>query len=171
MEQRNQTRTGRDDNISWLEVIHWAKRLGSSACLHMAQKIAGVFAHSRLPEPLDDLLVCATQNPLVALFVIAVIASCGLPVLIYLLFVIISILITFSGFIFIEGTILAIGSALFCTFILCTLTVLAVTASMLAVMYLGLNEAYYHLQRNLSNTKNSDANIQDARVTSTNERK
>ncbi|XP_049778578.1 uncharacterized protein LOC126175688 [Schistocerca cancellata] len=170
MEQPNQTRMGRDIAISWPEIIRWAKKQSSTACLRMAQKIERIATHYHIAEALDDLVACAAQNPLIALFIIAVIASCGLPVLIFLLFVIISFLITFTGFVFIEGTILAIGSALFCAFIFSALTTLAVTASVIALMYLGLNEAYDYLQTNLSNIQHSEANIQDARVTSNEER-
>nr|CAD7444953.1 unnamed protein product [Timema bartmani] len=55
-------------------------------------------------EHIDELGVYMAKHPVIALVVFAVVISCGIPVLLFLIFAVVTILLTFTGFVIVEGT-------------------------------------------------------------------
>nr|CAD7595787.1 unnamed protein product [Timema genevievae] len=55
-------------------------------------------------EHIDELGVYMAKHPVIALVVFAVVISCGIPVLLFLVFAVVTILLTFTGFVIVEGT-------------------------------------------------------------------
>ena len=62
---------------------------------------------SRIPSKVNELIDngkdYAKSNPLTFLTIVALVLSCSLPVLVFLAFAIITVAVTFIGFLFVEG--------------------------------------------------------------------
>lgn len=52
----------------------------------------------------------AAENPMTAVVIVALALSCAIPVCVFLSFAFVTLLVTFAGFLFVEGTILGIAS-------------------------------------------------------------
>jgi len=52
----------------------------------------------------------AAEHPVVAMVALALAISCAIPVVVFLTFALITLLITFTGFLFVEGTILGVAA-------------------------------------------------------------
>jgi len=52
----------------------------------------------------------AKENPMTAVTLLALAVSCALPVVAFLTFALITLLVTFTGFLFVEGTILGVAA-------------------------------------------------------------
>ncbi|XP_023709227.1 uncharacterized protein LOC111865429 [Cryptotermes secundus] len=93
-------------------------------------------------EFLDMTAVYLVQHPIMALFLISVALCCGIPVLMFVLFAVLTVVLTFAGFIVVEGTILTVGSVLLCGFLLGMLVVMLTLAATVGVAYFGFMEIY-----------------------------
>jgi hypothetical protein len=54
-------------------------------------------------EFLDMVAVYLVKHPIIALFLFAMALCCGIPVLMFVVFAVLTVIFTFTGFIFIEG--------------------------------------------------------------------
>lgn len=99
-----------------------------------------------LQEYMDMAAIYMVQHPVVALFAFAMALCCGIPIVMFVIFAILSVILTFTGFIIIEGTILTIGSVLLCGFLLGMLLVMLALAATIGVAYFGFMEIYGLLQ-------------------------
>jgi len=52
----------------------------------------------------------AAEHPVVAMVALALAVSCAIPVVVFLSFALITLLVTFTGFLFVEGTILGVAA-------------------------------------------------------------
>jgi len=52
----------------------------------------------------------AAENPMTAVTILALAISCAIPVVMFLSFALITLLVTFTGFLFVEGTILGVAA-------------------------------------------------------------
>lgn len=52
----------------------------------------------------------AAENPMMAMTILALVITCAAPVIVFLSFALITLLVTFIGFLFVEGTLLGIAS-------------------------------------------------------------
>ncbi|GLH03776.1 Protein of unknown function [Gryllus bimaculatus] len=105
-----------------------------------------------LYEMMDEAAIYLAQHPILTVVVIAVAISCGIPVLMFVVFAILTVLFTFAGFIVIEGTLLTVGSVLLCGFVLAILIILVTIAATVGVAYLGFIEVYGLLQNSPENS-------------------
>ncbi|KAJ9590647.1 hypothetical protein L9F63_016318 [Diploptera punctata] len=105
-----------------------------------------------LNEYMDMAAVYLVQHPVMALFALAMALCCAIPVLMFVVFALLSVILTFTGFIVIEGTILTIGSVLLCGFLLGMLLVMFTLAATIGVAYFGFMEIYGLLQNSPENS-------------------
>jgi hypothetical protein len=54
-------------------------------------------------EFLDLAAVYLVQHPIMALFLLSMALCCGIPVLMFVVFAVLTVILTFTGFIVIEG--------------------------------------------------------------------
>ncbi|XP_046744864.1 uncharacterized protein LOC124410492 [Diprion similis] len=76
-----------------------------------------------------------TTKPSLLAAIIAVTFAVGLPVLLFTLFAITTIICTFTGFILIEGTILAFGTVVLCGVLLSTIMSILMLGTCLVIVY------------------------------------
>ena len=62
-----------------------------------------VMTELHLYEYMDMAAVYLVQHPVMALFALAVALCCGIPILMFIIFAVLSVILTFTGFIVIEG--------------------------------------------------------------------
>lgn len=103
-------------------------------------------------ELMDEAAIYLAQHPILTVIVIAVAISCGIPVLMFVVFAVLTVLFTFAGFIVIEGTLLTVGSVLLCGFVLAILIILVILAGTIGVAYFGFVEVFGLLQNSPENS-------------------
>jgi hypothetical protein len=54
-------------------------------------------------EFLDVAAVYLVQHPIMALVLFVIVLCCGIPVLVFVVFAVLTVILTFTGFVFIEG--------------------------------------------------------------------
>lgn len=113
--------------ILWQQVVMLAQQLMTELHIYDFMDMAAVYM---------------VQHPVMALFILAMALCCGIPVLMFVVFAMISVIFTFTGFIVIEGTILTIGSVLLCGFLLGMVVVMLALAATIGVAYFGFMEMY-----------------------------
>ncbi|XP_046408243.1 uncharacterized protein LOC124172800 [Ischnura elegans] len=96
--------------------------------------------NNHIPEMTEHAMVYLTEHPPVALLVGVFLLACGFPLLVYLIFAVVSAILTLLGFIIVEGIILAVA-----TFVLVSVLMGMVgTAAVIAFICAGV---YYAVQR------------------------
>jgi hypothetical protein len=60
-------------------------------------------AELHICEFLDMVAVYLVKHPIMALFLSAVALCCGIPILMFVVFAVLTVIFTFTGFILIEG--------------------------------------------------------------------
>ncbi|XP_069672438.1 lipid droplet assembly factor 1-B [Periplaneta americana] len=105
-----------------------------------------IMAELHIYDFMDMAAVYMVQHPVMALFLLAMALCCGIPILMFVVFAVISVILTFTGFIVIEGTILTIGSVVLCGFLLGMVVVMIALAATIGVAYFGFMEVYGLLQ-------------------------
>lgn len=101
---------------------------------------------------LDVAAVYSVQHPIMTVCLISVALCCGIPVLMFLIFAVLTVILTFTGFILIEGTILTVGSVLLCGLLLGMLVVMLAVTATIGVAYFGFMEVYGFLQSSPENS-------------------
>lgn len=78
---------------------------------HVMKCSSEILAELHVYDFIQEVRVFLGNHPLVAFVLTLIVISCGIPILIFVVFAIITIVFTFGGFLIIEGALLAAGSA------------------------------------------------------------
>jgi hypothetical protein len=63
----------------------------------------GIMRDQDISRFLDMAAVYTVQHPIMTIFLISVALCCGIPVLMFIMFAVLTVILTFTGFIMLEG--------------------------------------------------------------------
>jgi hypothetical protein len=63
----------------------------------------GIMREQRISHFLDMAAVYSVQHPIMTVFLISMALCCGIPVLMFIVFAVLTVILTFTGFIMLEG--------------------------------------------------------------------
>nr|CAD7460413.1 unnamed protein product [Timema tahoe] len=130
------------ENSPFPHFFAWILNISGRMWRRVSKYTQRVLKDHHVYEHIDELGVYMAKHPVIALVVFAVVISCGIPVLLFLIFAVVTILLTFTGFVIVEGTLLTIASVVLCVFLLSTLMVILTLSATMGVAYFGFLKVF-----------------------------
>ncbi|CAL8143166.1 unnamed protein product [Orchesella dallaii] len=133
-------------NVHSLNELNWETAAFEKEIRDRIQWLGDKITSIRAPRVISQLIDFgrdyARENPVTALILLALCLTSLAPVLIFLVFAVATILVTFLGFLFVEGTVLTVATVIFGGVILIVgfITLTAILIGMLG--YFTTNQAY-----------------------------
>lgn len=105
-----------------------------------SQTIRRFLDNLQITELVDAVGDKLAEEPVLGFAVLAMALSCAVPVVVFIIFAIISVIFTFAGFIFVEGTLLTVGCLCLFGCLISMILVMSFMAVILGVLYFAIRK-------------------------------
>jgi Promethin len=120
---------------------------GTKICSQVRNGLDRVLRDLKIYEFFDKLILSLSQHPFIALAIAVTLITMTLPFLIFTLFAVTTALMTFAGFVLVEGTLITMASILLFGFLGCVTMVLVVFGGLFIVgCYFGLCSSFGYFE-------------------------
>ncbi|XP_014671468.1 PREDICTED: uncharacterized protein LOC106812166 isoform X3 [Priapulus caudatus] len=115
-------------------------------CCHLYQRVKAAYG-PRVQEAWVAFVQYSETHPYMTMFFITTLIMCVLPMILFLCFAITTVLVTFIGFVFVEGTLLTVGTVIL-TLAVAVVGILAFTlVALVAASWVTFSAAYKMLEQ------------------------
>jgi Promethin len=119
---------------------------GAKICSQIRNGLDRVLHDLKIYEFFDKLILSLSQHPFIALAIAVTLITMTLPFLIFTLFAVTTALMTFAGFVLVEGTLITMASILLFGFLGCVSMVLVLFGGLFIVGYFGLCSSFGYFE-------------------------